>query len=279
MGHYTSAEHWLDGLQGEHMAGIIAARLALLNQGEVASSNLGEALAVDQRALIEAVLPGLGVGQQQLAQILEAFEPVSSKGISHQISAIGVAVGRVCGHDDVLMARLRGHTSDTLRSWAAFADIRSERLGTLAQRLEAARPYAADIHFGVREWAWIAARPFIARQLDEAFSLLMAWTSDDDPNVRRFASESTRPRGVWCEHIGALKDSPEMAEALLSALNRDESRYVQDSVANWLNDASKTRPDWVWAVCGRWQIDGDANTKRIITRALRSLRKKQGEGR
>jgi len=60
---------------------------------------------------------------------------------------------------------------------------------------------------------------------------------------------------------------------LLQALCCDASRYVQDSVGNWLNDAGKSQPDWVRALCSEWQqhhADDPANTY-IRKRALRSL--------
>jgi len=81
-----------------------------------------------------------------------------------------------------------------------------------------------------------------------------------------------RPRGVWAAHIPALKERPELGETILHPLHTDPSNYVQDSVANWINDAAKTRPDWAIELCGRWAAESDsAATARIVKRALRSV--------
>ena len=94
----------------------------------------------------------------------------------------------------------------------------------------------------------MAVRPHLAPRLDEAIRALRPWTSEPSERIRRFASESLRPRGVWARHIPALKKEPERGLPLLEPLRADSSRYVQDSVANWINDAAKTQPAWQGAL-------------------------------
>jgi 3-methyladenine DNA glycosylase AlkC len=92
--------------------------------------------------------------------------------------------------------------------------------------------------------------------------------------VRRFTSELTRPCGVWCSHLTQLKTNPELAIHLLEPLKSDFAKYVQDSVGNWLNDASKSQPDWVRSVCANWlKVSKTKQTEYIVNKALRTLRK------
>lgn len=146
---------------------------------------------------------------------------------------------------------------------------------SLEERLVASRRFAADGSVAVRECAWDSFRPYIAADMRHGLQLLESWVRDADPNIRRCAVEGTRPRGVWTAHIEALKQDPEPGLKLLEPVRSDSSRYVQRAVGNWLNDASKSRPDWVISVCSRWTEESPSKeTVWIVNHALRTLRKK-----
>jgi len=244
-------------------ADIPAEVLAALSQGEIASANLVELLALDQARLVRGVFPDLS------PQALHAVEAACQLGIVKRMMAMAALLWAESGEAGV--ARCRAHVADTVRGWACFMIGVQPGLDVPA-RLAAIRPFADDVHFGVREWAQMAVRPHLSQELDTAIEALVPWTASPSEYVRRFVSEALRPRGVWCAHIAVLKRTPERALPILSPLRADASGYVQDSVANWLNDAAKDRPDWVRALCGQWLQDAPcAATRRICQRALRNF--------
>jgi 3-methyladenine DNA glycosylase AlkC len=237
----------------------VAHRLAL-EQGMSSTRTLSELLTIDLQRLLETVAPQAAYGAP-----IDATLGITVR-MQHAASALYQSYG-----DDVF-ARFGTHESDTIRGMLAYCVPLRQGLSN-AQLLDAIQPFANDTHFGVREWAWLATRPTLARDLTSAIALLSAWTQDGSANIRRFASEVLRPRGVWCTHITVLKSNPAIALGILQPLQADPSRYVQDSVANWLNDAAKTCPDWVKSLCAQWQArSSSAATAYICKRAIRTLK-------
>jgi 3-methyladenine DNA glycosylase AlkC len=232
-------------------------RRALLNAGLAEAANLAEALAVDFAELLQAAVPDADHAAMRAAATL---------GVTRRMALAGRLVAQALGTR--AFAMLAGHPSDTVRGWACYA-LAEEQL-PLDATLDRMRSLAADRNAGVREWAWLALRPAIAAAPLNAISLLRPWAADPDPMLRRFATEATRPRGVWCPHITALRQDPTPGLGLLEPLRADPARYVQDSVANWLNDAGKDHPDWVRGLCRRWQ-DLPGSAPRILARAQRNL--------
>lgn len=234
--------------------------LAELNAGTRESRTLPEILAVNFVALFEPLLPDAG---RALRDALAAPVPITQR-LAHTGALIAAT------NDTRLLATLSAHTSDTVRGAAAYA-VAQDQTQTLEHLVERMLPFADDAHFGVREWAWLALRPALHHDIAASLAALTPLTSSPSPRIRRFAVEALRPRGVWCKHLEALKREPALALGLLEPLRAEPDLYPQDSVANWLNDASKTQPAWVHALCMRWQKESaNGHTARIVTRALRS---------
>ena len=250
--------------------------LTALNTGQIPTVNLNEFLAIDLVELATQVVRQIGLSPQaerlqDTLAMLDSVKPM--KRHLHIARALyDMTAEQPQPSRDAIATALANHSSDVARCWCAQWLQFSQQ--TLAQKLQAVRRFAADSHFGVREIAWMAVRDDVVAQLDEAIQLLLPWVVDTDENIRRFACELTRPRGVWCAQIEALKTTPWRAQALLEPLKSDSSRYVQNSVANWLNDASKTQAEWVQSLCDKWvQTSASAPTRYIVKRALRTLDK------
>lgn len=243
-----------------------------LNRGELSSVNLTEWLAIDQRLLVKHIL-GVLKRDSYTDIVLDAIEGLQKPTVNSINRCIGYTLYYLAkeNEDKELFELLKQCKSDLVRCWATYFIGYNDSLD-IREKLEAIKFFAADSHFGVREICWMAVRADITAHLEESILILLAWTKDENEYIRRFATESIRPRGVWCEHIVLLKEKPELGLPLLEVLKKDTSKYVKDSVGNWLNDAAKTRPDFVIDLCGRWEQEGaNKDTQYIIKKALRSI--------
>ncbi|SFK54728.1 DNA alkylation repair protein [Shimia haliotis] len=121
-------------------------------------------------------------------------------------------------------------------------------------------------------------RPFLNRWPEETFQRLHQWAEDENYHVRRLVSEGTRPKLPWAKKVDIDLLSP---LPLLDKLYGDPTRYVTRSVANHLNDISKTEPDVVTDRLKRWQAKAQQAPKELgwMTRhALRTAVKSGHEG-
>ncbi|MBF7150423.1 DNA alkylation repair protein [Bacillus toyonensis] len=250
--------------------------LQLLQQGKVESVNLTEWLAINHIELLKNVLPSIGL-KNSLESIVAELEKQNVETGMKVIRITGTLLDEIIlkeneGNKEDVLLKLSNHISDSVRCWAAFMNKKSNN--TLKDTLTYIRPFAADHHFGVREIAWMSIREDLSQNIEKSVGLLVEWAKSEDENIRRFSVESIRPRGVWSKHIEILKQEPEKALPILNLLKSDPSKYVQDSVGNWLNDASKTKPDWVMDLCEEWEKDTDIkSTSRIIKKAKRTILK------
>lgn len=248
--------------------------LQQLNSGQIETANLVEWLAVDQRKLLENLLK-----QNQridyLKPVLTKIEQLKKQTVNTINEAIGTSLFELtkANNDKDFLTIISNHNADLVRCWATYTVGKDTNLN-IAETLKQIQEFSADKHFGVREICWMAVRPKIAKNLIESIEILSQWTENEDENIRRFTTEATRPRGVWCEHIEELKQNPELALSILEPLKSDKAKYVQDSVGNWLNDASKTQPKFVTELCKHWEKQSDTKeTKYITKKALRTLNK------
>jgi 3-methyladenine DNA glycosylase AlkC len=256
---------------------------ARLSRAEESSRTLAEVLSIDFAVYLPIVEPRVSVEDARACQ--------EAGGITRKIAMAAQAIARIGDAGSAM--RLAAHPTDLARGIAAYVigvdatsqltSVRTEkaRRAVVADAINAVRPLADDAHSGVREWAWMGVRGLIALDIAHSIEVLEPWTRDESANIRRFATEATRPRGVWCAHIAALRKDPALALALLEPLRADPTKYVQDSVANWLNDASKDDAAFVRGVAARWTKEAAKRAKtdperakataRIVTRALRTV--------
>lgn len=249
--------------------------LELLNQGKIETVNLTEWLAVDHIQLVKNTFPDMGISKEKIQLIEQEINTQKKPSTMSTIKLVGSLIFELYNNEErtMLFEKLSTHLSDSIRCYAPYLKALDADL-TIVDKLEQSKKLIVDTHFGVREVVWMALRPEIEKNLEPSIEIFIEWSKDANENIRRFTTESIRPRGVWCKHIEQLKERPEIALPILENLKSDPSKYVQDSVGNWLNDASKSRPDFVIALCEKWQKESSTkDTEKIIKRAKRTINK------
>ncbi|MBL7252827.1 hypothetical protein [Paractinoplanes lichenicola] len=126
--------------------------------------------------------------------------------------------------------------------------------------------------------AEFAIRTLLRHDLERALATMLTWTGSDDHDVRRLASEGSRPYLPWSVRVPELLRRPEATVPILDALYRDPSEYVRRSVANHLNDLSRDHPELVVETAARWLAAPDENILSTVRRGLRTLIKKGDAG-
>ncbi|MFN7877564.1 MAG: DNA alkylation repair protein [Pirellula sp.] len=243
-----------------------------LSAGTIETKNLVEWLVVDRLGLLESLVKG-GLVSATTLELEELRIDVLQVAALKQSQRIGLFLkDRLKVGDDSWKA-LSTHTSDVVREWVAIVVGLSDL--KFSRKLAWIKPFADADNAGLREVAWIALRQDVISDPVTSIEALIPWTGSRNERLRRFASEVTRPCGVWAPYCPSLRKSPELAIDLLEPLMSDDSKYVQDSVGNWLNDASKTVPDWVQQTTQRWLSQScTPETQYIVHRGLRTIRKK-----
>ena len=126
--------------------------------------------------------------------------------------------------------------------------------------------------------AEFAVRPFILRDPTRMLAQMLAWAASKSPDVRRLASEGSRPRLPWGIALRSLQADPSPLLPILEELKLDESEYVRRSVANSLNEIAKDHPDLAIGLLGRWQQHDTEEMHWLTKHALRTLLKRGHPG-
>lgn len=121
--------------------------------------------------------------------------------------------------------------------------------------------------------AEFAVRSFIINDERRMMAQMTAWAKHDNEHVRRLASEGCRPRLPWGRALPRFQKDPSPVLCILEQLKADPSPYVRKSVANNLNDISKTHPDLVVKIARDW-YGKDKHTDWIVKHGCRTLLKK-----
>lgn len=118
-----------------------------------------------------------------------------------------------------------------------------------------------------------AVRPFIINHEARMMRQMEEWAGHDNEHVRRLASEGCRPQLPWGQALSSFKKDPSPVLDVLERLKADPSLYVRKSVANNLNDISKTHPALVAKIARHWYGENE-HTNWIVKHGCRTLLKK-----
>ena len=118
-----------------------------------------------------------------------------------------------------------------------------------------------------------AVRSFIINNEERMMAQMNAWSKDENELVRRLSCEGCRPALPWGQALNSFKKDPTPILPILERLKTDSSLHVRKSVANNLNDISKTHPDLVTKLAKDWYGKNE-HTDWIVKHGCRTLLKK-----
>jgi 3-methyladenine DNA glycosylase AlkC len=123
----------------------------------------------------------------------------------------------------------------------------------------------------LREHAQMFFRRVIKAYPAEMQKFLLRLVVSEDPNLRRFVSETLRPVQ---ENKWFYKD-PEYSLTVLRHLLKESAPYPRTSVGNNLSDLARRLPELVYGLVEELVASGDNNSYWIAYRACRNLVKKE----
>lgn len=117
-------------------------------------------------------------------------------------------------------------------------------------------------------------RPYLKQYPKETYEYLLASSQDANHHIRRWSSEGTRPRLPWGDGLKISAETKKWSSLILGNLFMDESEYVRKSVANHLNDYSKSSPDFILNTLKNWKkkVQTENDKKHFHKLELQALR-------
>ena len=120
--------------------------------------------------------------------------------------------------------------------------------------------------------AEFAVRPFIINHEERMMAQMYAWSKHENEHIRRLASEGCRPALPWAQALPKYKQDPSPILPIITQLKNDPSLYVRRSVANNMNDISKTHPDLVTTLAQEWYGENE-HVNWLVKHGCRTLLK------
>jgi 3-methyladenine DNA glycosylase AlkC len=123
----------------------------------------------------------------------------------------------------------------------------------------------------MRELAQMFFRKIIKKYPNEMHEFLLRQVKSEDPNIRRFISETIRPvkENRW------LYGNPEYSISILKQIFNEKEKYPRTSIGNNLSDLARYLPELVFGIVEDLVRSGDVNSYWIAYRACRNLVKNE----
>ncbi len=127
----------------------------------------------------------------------------------------------------------------------------------------------------MRNTSEYAIRPYVIHHYEKTMKQMSQWSLDSNFHVRRLSCEGLRPRLPWAKKLQIFIDNPAPLIPILNNLKADKSKYVQNSVANCINDIIKDNLEVATKLIESWLPTHSNETKWIIKHSLRKLKKEK----
>ena len=117
-------------------------------------------------------------------------------------------------------------------------------------------------------------RPILINHTRYIMEIFLEWSHDENVHIRRLSSEGMRISLPWAIKTTSVLNEQLLYEQILTNLIDDNSKFVQKSVGNNINDLYKVDPKLADKIICNWEkLASSANTVWIIKHARRNQQK------